>query len=193
MTAPVSEKAAFEEITLPNGSRRVYEDMVSIKFGENVVYVHQTTDDFRDFEQKLSVLRCEVAAVLCAISEATDAAAKHEEFSRASRTWLQGDVTLGIPYPDTMVSSATVCWSVVCLPRRTLTIDFRLADCSHTARDYDTIVIDDSGALEASNNWWSVTEFVRALLSAVTHAQMRYRTSDASPSKSVLAFPSPIS
>ena len=56
MIAPVSEKAAFEEIELPRGALRLYEDMISIKFGDNVVYIHQTTDDFRDFTSKLKVL-----------------------------------------------------------------------------------------------------------------------------------------
>ena len=57
MTAPVSAKAAFEEIELPRGALRLYEDMISIKFGDNVVYIHQTTDDFRDFTNKLKVLK----------------------------------------------------------------------------------------------------------------------------------------
>lgn len=197
MTAPVSEKAAFEEIELPRGALRMYEDMVSIKFGDNVVYIHQTTDDFRDFEQKLSVLYGELSACVTAICDATSAAAAHEEFSRSSRTWLQADVTYGIPHLDTLMSSATVSWSVVCEPRKALTVDFRIADCSHTARDYDTYVIDADGSIEPPS-FWSVAKFVHSLLCAVMTAQRRYRKPepaepDVPASKTVLAFPRPIS
>lgn len=175
MNAPVSKKAAFEEIDLPRGGFRMYEDMVSIKFGDNVVYIHQTTDDFRDFTNKLKVLKGEVAAACLAITEAHEAAAREEDFARSSRTWLQADVTYGLPYPSTQVSSATVCWSVVCLPNRTLTVDFRLADCSHTVRDYDELVIEVGGQIEEPSDW-SVTSFTRKLNDAVSRALAYYQT-----------------
>ena len=175
MTAPVSAKAAFEEIELPRGALRLYEDMISIKFGDNVVYIHQTTDDFRDFTSKLKVLKGEVAAACSAIAEAREAAAREEDFARSSRAWLQSDVTYGLPYPSTQVSSATVCWSVVCLPNRTLTVDFRLADCSHTARDYDEQVIEVGGLVEEPSDW-SVTSFTRRLDAAVSRAMAYYQT-----------------
>lgn len=190
MTAPVSAKATFEEIELPRGSLRMYEDMVSIKFGDNVVYIHQTTDDFRDFLAKLNVLSGEIAAACTAIDEAFAAATLQEDYARSSRTWLQADVTYGLPYPSTQVSSATVCWSVVCVPDKSITVDFRLADCSHTARDYDELVIDMGDLVEQPSDW-SVTSFVRKLADAVSRAVAYYQTARAS--KSVLAFPSPIS
>lgn len=175
MTAPVSKRAAFEEIDLPRGGLRMYEDMISIKFGDNVVYIHQTTDDFRDFTNKLKVLKGEVAAACSAINEAHEAAAREEDFARSSRTWLQADVTYGLPYPSTQVSSATVCWSVVCLPNRTLTVDFRLADCSHTVRDYDELVIEAGGRIEEPSDR-SVTSFTRKLNDAVSRALAYYQT-----------------
>lgn len=175
MNAPVSEKAAFEEIELPRGGLRIYEDMVSIKFGDNVVYIHQTTDDFRDFTNKLKVLSGEIAAACTAIDESFSAAIRHEDYARSSRTWLQADVTYGLPYPSTQVSSATVCWSVVCLRDKSITVDFRMADCSHTARDYDELVIDMGDLIEQPSDW-SVTSFVRKLDAAVSRALAYYQT-----------------
>lgn len=52
MTARFQRRLRLKKLN-SRGALRMYEDMVSIKFGDNVVYIHQTTDRLPRLHQQV--------------------------------------------------------------------------------------------------------------------------------------------